>query len=127
MLTQLRYSNLYAGPLVRLAALDPDRDAEALARWSRDTEYRRWLDSDAVRGETAAEAERGHGKTRRAAQCLSVRHPPRRRRHLHRLCRPVDPHRMAIFVGIGIGDRATGAKATAAPPCSWRCALPFMN
>ncbi len=57
MLTQLRYPNLYAGPLVRLAALDPERDAAAFARWSHDTEYRRWLDSDAVRPEIAAQVK----------------------------------------------------------------------
>ena len=46
MHSQLRYPHLYAGPLVRLAAIDADRDAAALARWTRDTEYRRLLDSD---------------------------------------------------------------------------------
>ncbi len=57
MLTQLRYPNLYAGPLVRLAALDSERDAAALARWSGDTEYCRWRYSDPIRSESATQVK----------------------------------------------------------------------
>jgi RimJ/RimL family protein N-acetyltransferase len=38
--------NLFTGQLVRLAALNPEKDAEAIARWSRDTEFQRLADSD---------------------------------------------------------------------------------
>jgi RimJ/RimL family protein N-acetyltransferase len=38
--------NLFEGTLVRLTAADPGKDAEALARWSRDSEYQRLLDGD---------------------------------------------------------------------------------
>jgi RimJ/RimL family protein N-acetyltransferase len=38
-------SNLLTGKLVRLAALDAEKDAEPLARWEVDTEYMRQLDS----------------------------------------------------------------------------------
>src|SRR3989304_3481066 len=37
------------GELVRLVAPEPDRDAELLAKWSRDAEYLRLLDSDPAR------------------------------------------------------------------------------
>ena len=38
----------FVGRLVRLAAFDPDKDAEIVARWSRDTEYHRLGDDDAA-------------------------------------------------------------------------------
>lgn len=36
-------NQLFSGELVRLAALDPQNDAEALARWERDSDYMRLL------------------------------------------------------------------------------------
>ncbi len=42
-------NQLFTGKLIRLAAPVPEKDAEALARWSRDTEYWRLLDTDPVR------------------------------------------------------------------------------
>jgi RimJ/RimL family protein N-acetyltransferase len=41
--------NIFTGELVRLAALDPDTDADALARWSLDSEFDRLLDANAAR------------------------------------------------------------------------------
>jgi len=38
-------SRLFAGELVRLAAPNPDTDAETIARWTRDSEYWRLMDS----------------------------------------------------------------------------------
>jgi len=40
---------LFHGELVRLAAPNPEADAEALSRWQRDAEFLRLLDSDAAR------------------------------------------------------------------------------
>jgi len=40
---------LFQGELVRLAAPDVETDAELLARWSRDSEYLRLLDTDPAR------------------------------------------------------------------------------
>jgi RimJ/RimL family protein N-acetyltransferase len=54
MASQLRFPNLLQGQRVRLAALDPEKDAETIARWSFDAEYRRLLDSDPARPERAA-------------------------------------------------------------------------
>jgi RimJ/RimL family protein N-acetyltransferase len=54
MTSLLRYPNLLRGRLVRLAALDADKDPEVIARWSFDAEYRRLLDSDPARPERAA-------------------------------------------------------------------------
>ena len=39
-------SNLLTGKLVRLAAMDSEKDVEVLARWDLDSEYLRQLDSD---------------------------------------------------------------------------------
>jgi len=38
-------TQLFTGELVRLAAPNPDTDAEALTRWSRDSEYGRLMDN----------------------------------------------------------------------------------
>ena len=46
-------TNLFHGQLVRLAAPNLDRDAEAFARWSLDSEYMRLLDSLPARPESA--------------------------------------------------------------------------
>jgi len=54
MASQPLYPNLLQGRLVRLAALDPDKDVETIAGWSYDAEYRRLLDSDPARPERAA-------------------------------------------------------------------------
>jgi hypothetical protein len=40
--------NLLAGQLVRLAAFNPETDAEIVARWTRDTEYHRLGDNHAA-------------------------------------------------------------------------------
>ena len=47
--------NLFHGSLVRLAAANPETDPEIMARWQRDTEYMRLLDTDPARPETAKE------------------------------------------------------------------------
>ena len=44
-LTMTNDKDLFSGKLVRLAALDSEKDAEALARWDLDSEYLRQLDS----------------------------------------------------------------------------------
>jgi RimJ/RimL family protein N-acetyltransferase len=41
--------NLFAGQLVRLAAQNPETDAEFYARWSHDSDYLRVLDTDPAR------------------------------------------------------------------------------
>ena len=61
-------SELFRGRLVRLTAQDGEKDAEALARWSSDSEYLRLLDSRPARPhaakffqeDTARRAEREH-------------------------------------------------------------------
>ena len=42
-------SRLFAGELVRLAAPNPDTDAETIARWTHDSEYWRLMDSGPAR------------------------------------------------------------------------------
>jgi RimJ/RimL family protein N-acetyltransferase len=41
--------DIYRGAKVRLAAIEPEKDASLLAAWQRDTKYARLLDSDPVR------------------------------------------------------------------------------
>ncbi len=41
--------DIYRGTKVRLAAIEPEKDAPLLVAWQRDTEYARLLDSDPVR------------------------------------------------------------------------------
>lgn len=41
--------DIYTGEMVRLIAFDPKEGAKAFARWDRDTEFRRFLDSDAAK------------------------------------------------------------------------------
>lgn len=41
--------DIFSGEHVRLAAIEPERDARLLATWQRDSEYARLLDSDPVR------------------------------------------------------------------------------
>ena len=41
--------NTYIGKKVRLVAIEPEKDAELLNTWRRDTEYVRLMDSDPVR------------------------------------------------------------------------------
>ena len=41
--------DIYTGELVRLSAMDADEISKAYSRWSRDSEYRRLLDSGAAR------------------------------------------------------------------------------
>lgn len=42
-------SNLFVGQLVRLAAQDPDTDPELYARWTSDSDYLRYLDTEPAR------------------------------------------------------------------------------
>lgn len=48
--------SLFEGELVRLAAGNAETDTEAIARWSRDSEYLRLLDSDPARPFTLQDA-----------------------------------------------------------------------
>jgi RimJ/RimL family protein N-acetyltransferase len=46
-------TDIFRGRLIRLTAQDPERDAEAQARWSYNSEFLRLLDSDPARPRTA--------------------------------------------------------------------------
>ena len=46
-------TDIFRGQLIRLAAQDPEHDAEAQVRWSYDSEFLRLLDSDPARPRTA--------------------------------------------------------------------------
>jgi RimJ/RimL family protein N-acetyltransferase len=52
MHSQLTTTDLFTGVLVRLAALDPERDPATIAPWFSDSEYHRLLDSDPARPQT---------------------------------------------------------------------------
>ncbi len=58
-------NNLLHGQLVRLAAANSETDAEAMGRWSRDSEYLRLLDSDPATPKSAKQRkEEKTGKCR---------------------------------------------------------------
>jgi len=50
-------SNLLDGQLVRLVAANAEKDAEAMARWTRDAEYGRLLDTDPAMPRSPARAK----------------------------------------------------------------------
>lgn len=52
-------NDLFHGQLVRLVAANSETDAEAMARWSRNSEYHRLLDSEAFIPRTAKQAKEG--------------------------------------------------------------------
>lgn len=105
-------NDLFTGQLVRLAALDAESSAECFARWDRDMEYMRLLDSDPRRLLTArqikAEIEKEQAEEQNMAFAIRTR---------------ADDHLIGFvdldginwthgdsFVGIGIGDRAYWGK-----------------
>ncbi|HLF27178.1 MAG TPA: GNAT family protein [Anaerolineae bacterium] len=56
-------AQLFIGERVRLAAFNPERDAEVVARWSRDSEYWRLITSDPSRPRLAARVKEDLAKT----------------------------------------------------------------
>ncbi|CAG0940453.1 diamine N-acetyltransferase [Anaerolineae bacterium] len=52
-------NNILEGKLVRLVAANSEKDAETTARWSRDSEYARLLDSDPARVNSVSQAKEG--------------------------------------------------------------------
>jgi RimJ/RimL family protein N-acetyltransferase len=103
--------DLLRGELTRLVAQDPEADAEAMAKWSRDSEYLRLLDSEAVQPALAKQF-----KTEIEQRASRVSSYPFTIRALAD-DRPVGfiglsvnwPHGEA-YVGIGIGDRQDWGK-----------------
>jgi RimJ/RimL family protein N-acetyltransferase len=122
-------ANLFTGQLVRLAALDAEASAEQFARWDRDMEYLRLLDSDPRRLLTAKQITAEIEKQEAAGQEIAF------------VIRTLADDQMIGFVGLdGIswphGDSfvgsasaigRTGAKATARMRCACSCAMPSPN
>lgn len=101
-------NDLFTGQLVRLAALDAEACAEQFARWDRDMEYMRLLDSDPRRLLTArqikAEIEKEQADQQNIAFAIRTLADDQ-------LIGFVDLDGLNwahgdSFVGIGIGDRA---------------------
>ncbi len=99
-------TELYRGELVRLAAINPETDAEPFAKWSRDSEFLRLLDADVVlpssvkRTKEMMEAEPKHNQFDFAIRVLAD----------DRAIGLVGLHGVSwtqgdAWVGIGIGDR----------------------
>jgi RimJ/RimL family protein N-acetyltransferase len=112
MNSQLRYGNLLLGRLVRLAALDPDKDPEIIARWSFDAEYRRLLDSDPARPERAApiKAELEKRAERENSFGFGIHTVPEDRLIGFVNLWIASWASAEAFVGIGIGERAYWGK-----------------
>ena len=101
-------SNLFTGHLIRLAALDAEASAEWFARWDRDMEYMRLLDSDPRHLLTAKQIKAEIEKQETAGQEIAF---AIRTLADDRLIGFVDLDGFNrahgdSFVGIGIGDRA---------------------
>jgi RimJ/RimL family protein N-acetyltransferase len=105
-------TDLYRGRLVRLAAPDPEHDAEIMARWSFDSEFQRLLDSDPARPRTAKQSQAEEERRAQRANQFSFN------------VRTLEDDRLIGFVGlwvrswtsgeggvgIGIGERANWSK-----------------
>ncbi len=102
-------SNLFTGQLVRLAAIDAEREAELFARWDRDSEYVRLLNTNPRPLITAKKIKESIDKE-------MEEHADELLFSIHTLAddRPIgfivlDPPAWShgdAFVAIGIGDRA---------------------
>lgn len=101
--------NLFIGELVRLAAMNPETDAEPLARWQSDSEYLRLLESEPFRPATSAQMRRGIEKNFERDQATRFEFMIRTLRD----DKPVGAIGLGgvrwnhgdTFVGIGLGDR----------------------
>lgn len=106
--------DIYRGEKVRLAAMEPEKDAELLAAWRRDTEYARLLDSDPVRLWSAGQTKEWLEKQQKADAFEGIEF----------MIRTLDGdkpigfvgldgiswHNGGSFVGIGIGEREQWGK-----------------
>jgi RimJ/RimL family protein N-acetyltransferase len=91
-------NHLFHGQLVRLTAADSEADAEAMARWSRDSEYLRLLDSDPAMPESA--------KQRKASIVEWMEHE--RPNSFGFMIRTLADDRLIGFVGLGGIDGPNG-------------------
>ena len=64
-------SNLFTGKLVRLVAMNAEADADAFARWDRDSEYMRQLDSGPHLPDRARKSRKPSKKSRAKIQIPS--------------------------------------------------------
>jgi RimJ/RimL family protein N-acetyltransferase len=105
------HKQLLTGRLVRLTAEDPEKDAGAIERWTRDTEYQRYLEVHPIRPYTEQNwRKRLEGELNDRYYAFGVR--------------PLDDERLIgfvalfsvralhgeAFVGIGIGERELWGK-----------------
>ena len=94
------------GTLVRLTALDPDRDAESFARWSRDSEYLRFQDEVIARPASRSRMGVRLAEESDAAGFMFVIRPLTGENALgHAALWPSWPHGDA-WLSVGIGDQA---------------------
>lgn len=83
-------TKLFQGQLVRLAAADVEKDAETWAKWSRDSEYLRLLDSDPAIPRSIQDVKKSfedHGPNDRSFPFAM---------------RTLDEDRLIGFIGLGI-------------------------
>jgi RimJ/RimL family protein N-acetyltransferase len=100
-------SPLFQGELLRLAALNPQTDAETLARWSEDTEFNRLLGTNPSKPFSVARTRSRMEKDENDANTVTFALRTLTDEHLIGFV-ALDGiewlHRIA-FVGIGIGER----------------------
>ena len=101
-------ANLFTGQLIRLSAMDAEASAEWFARWDRDVEYMRLLDSDPHRLMTAKQIKAAIEKDEAESQEIqfAIRTLAEDRLIGFVALDGINWPHGDSFVGIGIGDRA---------------------
>ncbi|MBP7686890.1 MAG: GNAT family N-acetyltransferase [Thermoflexales bacterium] len=104
--------DLFAGRLIRLSAMDAEASAEWFARWDRDVEYMRLLDSDPHRLMTAKQIKAAIEKDEAESQEIqfAIRTLAEDRLIGFVALDGINWPHGDSFVGIGIGDRAYWGK-----------------
>ena len=100
--------DLFTGQLIRLSAMDAEASAEWFARWDRDAEYMRLLDSDPHRLMTAKQIKAAIEKDEAESQEIqfAIRTLAEDRLIGFVALDGINWPHGDSFVGIGIGDRA---------------------
>ncbi|MFL7840279.1 MAG: GNAT family N-acetyltransferase [Candidatus Promineifilaceae bacterium] len=105
-----RYHDVYRGELVRLTAVDPQKDAPLFAAWQRDAEYARLLDSDPVRLWSAGQNQEWLEKQQKDDGFDGIQFMMRTLEDDKAIgfveLGGISWHNGSGWVGIGIGDRA---------------------
>ena len=103
------HNDIYRGGKVRLVAIEPEKDAELMAAWRRDSEYSRLLDSDPVRLRSVGQTKEWLEKQQKADAFEEIGFVIRALKEDKPIgfvgLDGISWHNGNSWVGIGIGDR----------------------